>query len=88
MKLFLPSEGLYTDTTFTRVEWPNLMPPANTAVAKIDWVDHTNPSNVKVLWSTGDSTIFPMNKPVSQWAAEKLARDVLVERTWIGAVRK
>jgi hypothetical protein len=71
VRIFLPEEGLTSSTTFTRVEWPNLMPPRNNMVSEVYWVDSKDTTNMKLIWEQGDCTEFPMNKRINVWAAEK-----------------
>jgi hypothetical protein len=67
VRVMMPKEGLYEKRDFTEFEWPNLMPPTNTAVTEIVWVDPDDfLAAEKILWKPSSNwRTFPLNTPVS-----------------------
>ncbi|KAF2498572.1 hypothetical protein BU16DRAFT_536590 [Lophium mytilinum] len=62
VKVFLPEEGLTSETVFSRVVWPQMVAPES-GVTKITWVDDDDGTDVGDIWAKEQGPVpFELNK--------------------------
>lgn len=70
VRVFLPEQGLKSESVFTRMEWPEMVAP-DAKVTEIIWVDDNDGSDVGAIWTKNQGLVpFVLNKPIADMIPE------------------
>lgn len=71
VKVFLPENGLTSQTVFTRIEWPQMVAEGS-KVTRITWVDEVTGTDVGPIWTEDQGPVpFELNKPIANMVPDK-----------------